>query len=183
MRGQLGNREIAAVFATIADMLEIKGESIHRVLAYRRAAETIASLQGDIRDIYAAGELTTLPNIGKTLADKIDELLTTGRLAFFEHLADEIPLGVIEMLRVPSVGPKRAARFWRELGITNLAELQSAAEAGRLRQLPGIGASSEGKILQGIIELAQQSTAPTPLDEVSPIARQRSPGQRNADHE
>jgi DNA polymerase (family 10) len=154
---ELTNRQIASIFATVADMLEIKGESIHRVLAYRRAAETIRELPRDINAIYEEGTLTDLPHIGETLADKIEEMLTTGELGFFNRLAEEIPPGVVDMLRVPGLGPKRAARFWKELGLTSIDELREAAEAGRLRTLSGMGAKSEEKILEGIESLARRT--------------------------
>ncbi|HEC22257.1 MAG TPA: DNA polymerase/3'-5' exonuclease PolX [Chloroflexi bacterium] len=154
---RLSNQEIASIFSTIADMLEIKGENIHRVLAYRRAAETIAELPRDIHAVYEEGKLTELPHIGETLAAKIEELLTTGELGLFNRLADEIPPGVVEMLRIPGVGPKRAARFWKELGITSVEELKEAALAGKLRTLPGMGAKSEARILEGIEALARRS--------------------------
>ncbi len=163
------NREVAAIFATIADMLEIKGENIHRILAYRRAAETIASLPRDINAVYAEGTLTDLPHIGQTLAEKIAELLTTGELTLFNRLAEEIPAGVLDMLRVPGLGPKRAARFWKELGITSVDELREAAQAGRLRSLPGMGAKSETNILEGIEALARR-TDRIPIGEAFPIA-------------
>lgn len=163
------NREVAAIFATIADMLEIKGENIHRVLAYRRAAETIANLPRDIHAIYAEGTLTDLPHIGQTLADKIGELLTTGELAFFNRLAEEIPVGVLEMLRVPGLGPKRVARFWKELGITSLEELKEAALAGRLQKMAGMGPKAEAKILEGIEALARRTDRMS-IGEAYPIA-------------
>ncbi len=93
------NREVASIFATVADMLEVKGESIHRILAYRRAAETISTLPRDLHAVHEEGTLTDLPGIGETLAEKIIELLTTGQLAFYNRLAEEVPPGVVEMLR------------------------------------------------------------------------------------
>src|SRR5689334_2020822 len=98
---KISNREVASIFAMIGDMLEIKGESIHRILAYRRAAETISNLPRDLNAVFEEGGLTDLPGIGETLATKIEELLTTGQLEFFNKLSEEIPPGVIEMLRVP----------------------------------------------------------------------------------
>lgn len=154
---KITNRDAAAVFAAIADMLEIKGESIHRILAYRRAAETIANLPRDINVVHAEGGLTDLPGIGATLAEKINELLTTGELEFYNRLAAEIPPGVVEMLKVPGLGPKKAARFWKELGITSLEQLKEAAQAGKLRDLPGMGAKSETVILEGIDSLARRT--------------------------
>jgi DNA polymerase (family 10) len=157
MQRPVTNREVASIFATVADMLEIKGENIHRVLSYRRAAETIADLPRDLNAIHEEGTLTDLPHIGQTLAAKIEELLTTGELAFFNRLADEIPPGVVAMLQVPGLGPKRAARFWKELGITTIDGLKEAAQAGRLRELPGMGAKSEANILEGIEALARRT--------------------------
>jgi DNA polymerase (family 10) len=105
----MNNKQVAEVFATIAEMLQIKGENIHRVLSYRRAAENIAALGQDINDSWREDKLTEIPGIGKTIAAKIDELLRTGRLEFYDRLAEEVPLGVVEMLQIPDVGPKTAA--------------------------------------------------------------------------
>ncbi len=166
---QMTNREIAAIFATIADMLQIKGESIHRVLAYSRAAETIADLPRDLVTVYEEGHLTDLPNIGETLAAKIEELLTTGKLEFYDRLAAEVPPGLVEVLKVPGVGHKKAALFWKELGVTSIAELKAAAEAGKLRRLPGMGTKSEANILEGIEALARRADR-IPLGDAYPIA-------------
>ncbi len=168
---ELSNREIATLLAAIADMLEIKGENIHRVLAYRRASQTIAALPRDLRAIYEEGTLADLPYIGEALAEKIAELLTTGQLGFYERLAAEIPPGVVEMVRVPGLGPKRAAQFWKEMGITSLAALKEAAQSGKLRNLPGMGVRSEAKILEGIEALSRR-TDRIRLDEALSIATQ-----------
>ncbi len=167
---EITNREAAAIFAAIADMLEIKGENIHRVLAYRRAAETIAALPRDLRAIYEEGRLTELPYIGATLAAKIEELLTTGHLKAYERLAAEIPQGVVAMMHIPGVGPKRAARFWKELGLTSVEALKEAAQAGKLRTLPGMGAKSEANILEAI-ETMERRTGRLSIGEAYPIAR------------
>jgi len=156
------NREIAQVFNEIADILAIQEEMQQRILAYRRASETIAALERDVADIWREGTLTDLPGIGKTLAAKIEELLTTGRLAFLDRLHAEVPAGVIDMLRIPDVGPRTAARVWKELGITTIDGLAEAARAGRLRQLRGMGARTEQRILNGIAAL-QRQTGRTPL--------------------
>jgi DNA polymerase (family 10) len=163
------NREVVSIFSAVADMLEIKGESIHRVLAYRRAAETIESLPRDLNAIHQEGKLTDLPHIGATLAEKIDELLTTGELAFYNRLAAEVPPGVVAMLEIPGLGPKRAARFWKELGITTIEALKTAAEEGELRQLSGMGAKSEAKIIEGIEALSRR-TDRIPIGDAYPTA-------------
>ncbi|MBN1120162.1 MAG: DNA polymerase/3'-5' exonuclease PolX [Anaerolineae bacterium] len=166
---KVSNREVSAIFGTIADMLELKGESIHRVLAYRRASETIAELPRDLNAIYEEGTLTDLPNIGATLAAKIEEMLTTGDLEFYRRLSAEVPPGVVEMLGVPGLGPKRAALFWKELDITSVEALKKAAEAGKLRELPGMGARSEKNILEGIEALSRR-TDRIPIGEAYPVA-------------
>lgn len=166
----LTNRDIANIFDIVADMLEIRGDVIHRVLSYRRAAETVRDLPRDLRAVAAEGGLEALPNIGKTLAAKIIEMLETGRLEFYDKLAQEIPPGLVEVMRVSGVGPKRARLFWQQLGVTGLAELEAAARAGKLRDLPGMGEKSERKIVEGIEALARQ-TGRTPLGVALPAAQ------------
>lgn len=152
------NRDIAQTFEDVADMLEIKGEIIHRVLAYRNAAETIRGLARDLNVMHTAGEnLTTLPHIGATLAEKIIEMLTTGKLEFYERLTKEIPPSLIAITRINGVGPKKANLFWQEKNITTVAQLETAARAGELRNLKGMGAKSEQKIIEGIEALARRT--------------------------
>jgi len=167
----LTNREIARIFARIADMLRIKAESIHRVLAYERASETIAELPRDVRAVFEEGGLTELPGIGETLAAKIEEMLTTGHLEFYERLQSEIPAGLVDMLAIPGLGHKKVALFWKELEITSIEALQAAAEAGKLRDLPGMGAKSETNVLEGIAALARRSDR-VPIGDAYPIAMQ-----------
>ena len=153
----MDNRQVAAIFARMADILDIQGENPHRIMAYRRAAENIAALSRPLEEIWRAGELDSIPGIGKTLAEKIDELMRTGRLEAYEKLRAQVPDGVVEMLQVPDVGPRKAALFWKELGITSIAELEEAARAGKLRSLPGMGVRSEEKVLAGIEALKRRS--------------------------
>ncbi|PJF22661.1 MAG: DNA polymerase/3'-5' exonuclease PolX [Phototrophicales bacterium] len=164
------NREIAQIFENIADMLQLKGENIHRYLSYRRAAETIRDLPRDLRAISAEGGLTDLPNIGKTLADKINEYIETGKLEFYERLKAEIPESLLDIMRINGVGPKKAKLFWDELGITTVAELQAAAENNQLAGLKGMGSKSQQKILDGIQALSRQ-TGRTPLGKALPAAQ------------
>ncbi len=166
----LTNREIADVFDTVADMLQIKGENIHRVLAYRNAGLSIRELARDINVVAAEGGLEDIPFIGATLAEKIQELLDTGKLEFYERLAKEIPPGVVDILRINGVGPKKAVLFWKELGITDVAALETAARGGKLRDLASMGAKSEQKIIEGIESLARQ-TGRTPLGVALPAAQ------------
>lgn len=166
------NRDVAEIFARVADMLAIRGDQIHRILAYRRAAESIQELGRDVNQVYAAGELTEIPGIGKTLADKIEEMLTTGKLPFYEKLAQEIPPSLVELLRVEGLGPKRVGQVYKELGITTLDELTAAARAGKLSQLPGMGAKSEAKIVAAIEALARHGDGRTPLGDALPLAQE-----------
>lgn len=163
------NKEIAKLFFTVADLLQLKGESIHRVLAYRRAAETIEEQTQDLRTISEAGTLTDLPSIGKTLADKIEELLNTGELEFYNRLTAEVPLGLIDIMNVPGVGPKKAKLFWEELDITELAALKEAAENGELQKLSGMGKKSEAKVLEGI-EMLERRTDRVRIGDAWPLA-------------
>jgi DNA polymerase (family 10) len=151
------NQQVAEIFAEMADILAIQGEGYHRIMAYRRAAENVAALGRPIEEISQAGELENIPGIGKTLAGKIDEWLRTGRLEAYEKLQAQVPAGVVEMLKVPDVGPKKAALFWKELGITSIDALEKTARKGRLRELPGMGAKSEQKVLAGIEALKRRS--------------------------
>lgn len=166
----LTNREIADIFAKVADMLEIRGDIIHRVLSYRRASETIRDLPRDLHAIAAEGGLTELPNIGKTLAEKIEEMLNTGELEFYNRLAQEIPPSLVDVMHINGVGPKKAALFWKELNITTVEALKEAAEGGKLRDLPRMGEKSEKQVLAGIEALSRR-TGRTPLGVALPAAQ------------
>jgi DNA polymerase (family 10) len=168
----MNNREVAKIFADVADMLSIRGDIIHRVLSYRKASEAIQELGRDVNQVYAAGELTDIPGIGKTLAEKIEEMLTTGKLAFYEKLAKEIPPTLVEMLKVDGLGPKRVKQVYETLGITTLAELNTAAQEGKLRDLPGLGAKSEAKLVAAIAALARHGDNRTSIGEAWPLAQE-----------
>jgi DNA polymerase (family 10) len=120
--------------------------------------------------VYAEGKLTDIPGIGKTLADKITEMLTSGRLTFYDKLAQEIPPSLVDLLRVDGLGPKRARQLYDTLGITNLDELAQAAKAGKLRELPGMGAKSEARLVKSIAELEKFGDERTPLGTAWPLA-------------
>jgi len=151
------NREIAEIFERIGDMMDILGENRFKVLAYRRAAENILNLGQDIRAYWHAGTLQEIPGIGKAIADKIDELLTTGQLEFYDRLQDQVPPGVVSLLEIPDVGPKTAKLLWEQMGLQSVAEVEAAARAGQLQGLPGLGAKSETKIVAGIEALYRRT--------------------------
>ncbi len=167
------NKELADIFSSIADLLEIKGEIIYKILAYRRAAETLTEHGRSVNDVWREGGvkgLREIPGVGQAIAEKIDELLSTGQLEFFEKLKKEIPASLIEVLKVPGLGPKKVAMFWKQLDITTVEALKAAAGAGKLRGMPGMGEKSETKILEGIEALSRRSGR-TPLGQALPIAR------------
>lgn len=167
---QLTNREVAAELAAVADILQIMDANRFRVIAFQNAAEAVRTLGQDINTLHAEGKLTAIPGVGKGIADALNELLSTGTVKEFEKLHAEVPAGVIEMIHIPDVGPKTAQRLWRELNITNVAEMKQAAEEGRIRDLKGFGAKSEQKILMGIELAAKRSDERTPLGEARPLA-------------
>jgi DNA polymerase (family 10) len=168
----MNNREVAEIFSNVADMLAIRGDRFHRILAYRRAAESIQTLGRDVNQVYADGELTDIPGIGKTLAAKIEEMLTTGRLEFYDRLAQEMPPSLVDLLRIEGVGPKRVKQIYEALGVTTVEELATVAEAGQLRQLPGLGAKSEAKIVAAVETLKRHGDGRTPLGNAWPIAQE-----------
>jgi DNA polymerase (family 10) len=146
------NQEIAALFYRIGDILEIQGESSFKVLAYRRAADSIEHLGRNVRDIWAGSpeNLREIPGVGEAIAGKIDELLRTGRLEYYERISKDIPPGLFEMMTIPGVGPKTVVRLWKNLNITDINGLEAAAREGRLKKLSGFGEKTEEKILSGI---------------------------------
>jgi DNA polymerase (family 10) len=164
MEGTPGNAETAALFERIADLLEIRGENVFKVNAYRRAAENILETGRSLAEIRAEGTLRQVPGVGEAIAEKIEELLDTGRLGFYERLREEVPESLLELLEVPDMGPKRVGLVWKNLGVTDLAGLSAAAADGRLKDLPGLGAKSEAKIRKGLEDLASRKIAVrTPL--------------------
>ncbi len=144
------NLEIAKVFSDIADFLEIQGGNPFRIRAYRRAAQNLESLAEDIASVSARGDLSEIPGIGKDLAAKIQEYLQNGKVHLLEELKAEIPEGLIQLINIQGVGPKKAKLFYDELQIREIEGLERAAKEGRLASLPGMGAKSEANVLRGI---------------------------------
>jgi DNA polymerase (family 10) len=153
----MNNQQLADIFERIANLLEINGEVVYKTLAYRRAAESLRAYPREASELYREGKLTEIPGVGKAIAEKIEELLTTGKLGFLERLEQEVPPTLLELLEIPDVGPKKVALFWKQAGITSLMDLESAARHGHLRRLPGIGERSEQRILAGIEALRRRS--------------------------
>lgn len=151
------NKQIAALFEELGDLLEIQGANSFRVRAYRNAARALENLSEAVADIVANPErsLTDLEGIGKDLAGKIETVVKTGVLPQLDELRAEIPVGVAEMLRIPGIGPKKVAALFRELGVTTLADLKVACEAGRVAEMKGFGKKTAQTIIEGIQHLEE----------------------------
>ena len=144
------NREIAGVFELMADVLELQGANVFRVRSYRRAGRVIGDLTDDLADLAEAGKLEGLPGIGASFVEKIQELLATGKLGDYQELMASVPAGVVEMLRVPGLGPKTAGVLYKQGGIESIDQLAAAIEAGKLTDLPGLGAKKLENLQKGI---------------------------------
>ena len=167
---RLNNQQVADIFNRIGDLLQILGDNRFKIIAYQNAARTIENLSQDIRAVHQAGKLRELPDVGQAIAEKIAELLETGTIPYYDELAEQVPPGVVDMLSVPDVGPKTAARLWKELDIVGIDQLKAAAEEGRIRALKGFGAKSEEKILRGIDLLSKRQEGRMPIGQARPLA-------------
>ncbi|MGE5690318.1 MAG: DNA polymerase/3'-5' exonuclease PolX [Pseudomonadota bacterium] len=149
------NSDVAAQLDLLGDLLELEGEPAFRVLAYRRAANRIRETSGSIAELALEGKAKELGGIGKTIEEKIVQIVDDGEIHALTKRKDRIPPEVVLFLRLPGLGPKTAARIWKELGVTTLAELKEAAEQQRLRTLGGMGARLEERVLRGIEEAGE----------------------------
>lgn len=151
------NSDVARLLEEIGDLLEIKGEQGFRVNAYRSAARRIEGLREPIELIHAEGRLRKIQGVGPALEQKIGEFLDTGSLGYIEKLRAEMPAGVAQLLTVPGLGPRTARLIFDELGVASLVELEAAARANRLRDVAGLGARTEERILAELERLKQRS--------------------------
>ncbi len=150
------NTEIAKIFYEIGDLLEVKGGDRFRIRSYRNAGLVIEGLTESLRRLYDEGgedALKGIPKIGESIRAKIVELITTGRCQYLEDLLKEFPSGMLDVLKVSGIGPKKAALLYKELGIESVEALQKAASQHKVRGLSGFGELSEQKILKAISEL------------------------------
>ena len=147
------NTDIARIFNEIADMLEIKGGDSFRIRSYRNSAVAIEGLSESLAALYEKGGLENIPGIGQSTRAKIEELLKTGRCARHKELAAEVPSGLLEVIKVSGIGPKKAFKLYKELGVKDLKTLEKAARKGLLRDVSGFGELTEKKILRGLSEL------------------------------
>ncbi len=166
------NAEIARLFDRTADVMAVLGANSFKILAYRKIVRTLEELGQDVETLAASKELENVPGIGESSAEKIREYLRTGHISEFEEVWKEIPGGVMEIMKIPSVGPKTAALLWQEGGITSVEALKAkleAADFAGLTKIPTLGAKKLQKIKQNLAFLAT-SRGRVRLGEAMPIA-------------
>ena len=161
------NSDIARSLDKLADLIELEGGNSFRIRAYRNAARIVGELPRNVLAMTAAGEdLAELPGIGEGLAEKIETLAETGHVAVLDELEHKTPPGLLALLDIPGLGPKRVRALYDGLGIHNLTELVAAGKAGKIHDLPGFGAKTEVRILQE----AEARAAATPPRIKRPVA-------------
>ncbi len=152
-RPVLTNGDLARIFHDIGDMLEVKGELRFKTVAYHRAADAIGRSPVDLVTAYQAGQIPRIPGVGAAISDKIKELATTGRMSFYDRLRAEIPPTLVELMRIPGLGPKTVKQIHDALGVVTLDDLRRVTESGALRELRGLSERTERLILEGIARL------------------------------
>ena len=150
---ELTNGQLARILHEIGDMLELQRELVFKTVAYHRAADAIGRSPVDIMSAYRSGTPPQIPGVGKAISDKLAELATTGRMAYYDRLRAEVPPSLVELLQIPGLGPKTVRQLNAEAGIATIDGLRAAAESGRLRQLRGMSARTEALVLEGIAKL------------------------------
>ncbi|HEY7737678.1 MAG TPA: DNA polymerase/3'-5' exonuclease PolX [Candidatus Limnocylindria bacterium] len=175
----LSNAELAATFREIGDMLELLGEVPYKAVAYRRAADAIERYPADLVPLIEAGRMPKIAGVGAAIGARLTELATTGRLEYHERLREQVPPGLVGVLRIGGVGPRTARQLHLELGVTSIDELREAAEMGRIREVSGMSARTEQNILAGIARLDQQSDQRLLLHEADRLANELIAGLRD----
>jgi DNA polymerase (family X) len=158
----LTNAQIAAAFEELADLYELDGAVQYRVIAYRNAARTVRDSAVSVAALAREGKVTTLPNIGKTLEEKLLALDETGDIPAAVKLRARVPVGLVSVMHLPGFGPKRARRLYDELGVDSLDALRAAVEDGRLRGLRGFGAKAEENLKQVLADYDEGDGKPAP---------------------
>ena len=164
------NSEVAKVFQDIADLLELKGENVFKIRAYQKAARSIELLSVDVERLVAGDKLGEVPGVGEAITKKITELITTGRLNYYEKLKAEFPEGISTLLDVPGIGPKTAMLLSSEMGIKSVDELESAIIGGKVASLPRMGDKTAENILHQVQALRRKkSERRIPIGEALPV--------------
>jgi DNA polymerase (family X) len=154
----ISNAELARIFNEIGDMLEILGEVVYKAVAYRRVADAVERYPDDVASLFRRGESPKLPGAGAALTAKLAELSETGRLEYHDRLRAQVPDGLLEMLRIPGIGPKTVRLLHGELGIDSVEALRAAAEEGRLRRVKGLSERTEANVIEAIGRIERRST-------------------------
>jgi DNA polymerase (family 10) len=162
--------QVAQILEAIAGLLEFKDENPFKIRAYRNAAKALESLTADLEQLCRDKKLSEIPGIGKAIEEKITQLVTTGRLDYYEDLRKEIPEGVVAMCAIPSFGPKKARIVWKELGLLTIEDLRKACLDNKLSSLKGFGEKTQKKILEGI-EFHAKHAGQYLLSDAMPVAR------------
>jgi DNA polymerase (family 10) len=159
--------EVAAILDEVATLLEVKGENTFKCNAYRNGGRAVQNLSGDIEAIVRDGQLVGRMGIGDSLRQSITTLVTTGTLPLYEELKASVPAGVVQMLRLPGMGPKKVKAL-NDAGITTLDQLKAACEAGTVATMKGFGAKTQQKILEGLAFVGEVGNR-VRIDEALPV--------------
>jgi DNA polymerase (family 10) len=166
------NSEVAKVFQDIADLLELKGENVFKIRAYQKAARAIEHYPKELKVMIEEGEdLESIPGVGEAIAKKTTELITTGKLGYYENLKAEFPQGITNLLAIPGIGPKTANKLSSELGISSVDELERAINEGRVAKLFRLGEKTADNILHQIQALRRKDQR-IPIGEALPIVEE-----------
>jgi DNA polymerase (family 10) len=174
----MDKEQVAAILDEIGTLLALQGENDFKVRAYHNAARTIEQLEGDLDQLVADGGLGELPGIGETLREKITLLVTEDSLPYYDKLKAETPEGLLDMLRIQGLGPKKVRALYEQLGIDSLDKLRAACESGEVAKLKGFGAKTQQNILDGLEFLAQMG-ARVRIDQALPLAHMLVEGIKN----
>lgn len=165
------NAEVASLLYDMSELLEIKGENAFKIRAYARAARAIEGLTEDIETTAAEKRLKEIQGVGESIAEKIEEYLSTGKLEAYEELKNQVPRGLHELLKIPGIGPKTVQFLYSKFGIKSIEELENAAKHHTLRRLKGFGATKEENIIKAIERYRQRSTR-IPLGAALPLVKE-----------
>lgn len=168
----VSNEDVVRTLERVAGLLEIKGENVYKVRAYRSAASQVENIGESLAEVaQREAGLLDLPGFGPAIAEKVTELLETGRMSFLEQLETEIPPTLLELREIPGVGPRTAAVLWREAGITTVDELEAAVRGGKLGGLPRLGAKTVERIAASLDDRRDSGVQRRrPREEVQPLA-------------
>jgi DNA polymerase (family 10) len=150
------NLEIARLLRKVAAAYTVLGENFFKIQAYEKAADSIEHATSEVKDLFEAGRLDTLPGVGEHIRNYLVELFEKGKVGHFDKVMGKLPKGMFEILGIPGIGPKTAYKIAKELGISSVSDLKEAVTAGKLAKIPGLGEKTAQEILKGIEEVAKR---------------------------